>query len=174
VGVRSGPVELAKKDRPKVNSEGSVIGCNDCGKPAALVGDESGKKNMCPWCIAKRRPHVMAMWAREFIGQEGGKASSKNMTAEQRKERARKAGAARWAKKRETKAKRCGCPDDGTICTCELDSADDGHVTASFTGSTCMSDSELANGIRDALKSQRISQTVRKAKVRAKKKSLPA
>ena len=129
------------------------IGCDECGKPAALVGDESGKKNMCPWCIAKRRPHVMAMWAREFIGQEGGKASSRAMTKAQRSARAKRASQARWAKVRAAKA-----------------ASDDGHVTATFTGSTCMSDAELAKGICVALKSQRISRAMRKAKVRAEKK----
>jgi hypothetical protein len=50
--------------------------------------------------MAKKNPAAVA------LGRRGGKATAKNLTAEQRSESARNAAAARWAKKRKAKSAR--------------------------------------------------------------------
>ena len=79
------------------------------------------------------------------MGRKGGIASAKALTPEQRKARARKAVAARWAKRT--------APDDG-------------HVIATVVGTTSESPAELARRICQALKSERISRAVRAAKAK--------
>lgn len=48
-----------------------VIGCSQCAKPCALVGDEipdgavASAIMLCPWCLAALRPNAFAAWAHE-------------------------------------------------------------------------------------------------------------
>lgn len=48
-----------------------VIGCTDCGKPAALVGDTVPSDPtfrallLCPWCLAEARPGAFGAYVRE-------------------------------------------------------------------------------------------------------------
>jgi hypothetical protein len=50
--------------------------------------------------MARKNPAAVA------LGRKGGKATAKNMTQEQRRESARKAAAAQWAKKPKPKSAR--------------------------------------------------------------------
>lgn len=44
------------------------IGCVECAKPCALVGDEVPSDALCPWCRAERAPKVFGLFAMERAG----------------------------------------------------------------------------------------------------------
>lgn len=45
-----------------------VMGCERCGKPAALVGDRIPADGLCPWCRVADAPGVAAAFASEQPG----------------------------------------------------------------------------------------------------------
>lgn len=43
-----------------------VVGCKECGKPMALVGDAIHPDRLCPWCRATHLPHI----TRKYLDEE--------------------------------------------------------------------------------------------------------
>lgn len=61
-----GPVDVSPAPAPKAADR--VIGCSDCGKPSALVGDRIPLDGLCPWCRAVSAPLVAGLYALEPAG----------------------------------------------------------------------------------------------------------
>jgi hypothetical protein len=55
----------APPPKPTRATVDSVIGCDRCAKPCALVGDLLPDDRLCPWCRATDAPGAIAVWRRD-------------------------------------------------------------------------------------------------------------